>query len=472
MFVPIFTFIAISFIIGLYSSGQIAGKVKNYFVAGNIIPFWVLAMSQTGQAIEIGGTFSNAFYVFGGGFWAGNIVATGIGLSLIFIGLFFAVPLNKMKLLTLPDFYYRRYDKWVELVVSVLSVLSFATLLAANVAGVGILFQFIFGWPTLLSVIGISVIVMIYTMAGGLFAVTWNDILQIGVTIVAVLAASFWILAEHDSAELSKIFSGSFSWQPLYKADQGALQTWAPLLALALGDIVALDFMERVFAAKTPRAARIACFLAGGITILIGIAMSLVGMAATHYYAPEAAAEKGPALILEFARDHLPQGIAAMFLVGLVGACISTADGVIMSTTTVITRNILQRHFPRLIPQEKLLYYSRWMCLPVTVLGIIFAHVRPDPGDLLVLSFDMVFAGCLVPLALGVYWQRGTARAALIAMIVPSVLRLVLYAVFVYELAPKEYKGIDTLIPPLVSLILYVGISLLEKPAERAAVPA
>jgi Na+/proline symporter len=77
-----------------------------------------------------------------------------------------------------------------------------------------------------------------------------------------------------------------------------------------------------------------------------------------------------------------------------------------------------------------------------------------------------------VPLALGVYWPRGTARAALFAMIIPSVLRLALYAVFVYELAPKEYKGIDTLIPPVVSLILYIGISLLEKPAEKAAVPA
>src|SRR5687767_11882789 len=95
MLLPILTFVAISFIIGIYSAGQIGGKVKNYFVAGNIIPFWVLAMSQTGQAIEIGGTFNNAFFTFSGGFWAGNVLATGIGISLILTGIFFAEPLNK-----------------------------------------------------------------------------------------------------------------------------------------------------------------------------------------------------------------------------------------------------------------------------------------------------------------------------------------------------------------------------------------
>ncbi|MBL8021733.1 MAG: hypothetical protein JNM27_18820 [Leptospirales bacterium] len=474
MLLPILTFVAISFIIGIYSAGQIGGKVKNYFVAGNIIPFWVLAMSQTGQAIEIGGTFNNAFYTFSGGFWGGNVLATGIGISLILTGFFFAEPLNKMKLLTLPDFYFRRYDKRVELLVSVLCVLSFATLLAANVAGVGILFQFIFGWPPLASVIGISILVMVYTMAGGLFAVTWNDILQIGVTIVGFVAACVYLLSSLEPEVLGKVLQTNFSWQPLYKVEPGVAgpwMTWGTLAALALGDIVALDFMERVFAAKTPRAARTSCLLAGSITILVGITMSFIGAVATHYYAPEVGVKEGPAVILQFAQEHLPQGIAMMVLVGLVGACISTADGVIMSTATVITRNILQKNFPNLIPQQRLLFYSRWMCVPVTLLAIIFAHVKPDPGDLLVLSFDMVFAGCLVPLVLGVYWKKGTANAALYAIIIPSLLRVVLFVTFrTLELAPQHLWGIDTLIPPVVSVIIYVSISLIEqrKPQYQA----
>ena len=48
-----------SFLIGMYSAGLIGGKIRNYYVAGNIIPIWVIVLSLAGQAIEIGGTYEN-----------------------------------------------------------------------------------------------------------------------------------------------------------------------------------------------------------------------------------------------------------------------------------------------------------------------------------------------------------------------------------------------------------------------------
>ena len=42
----------------------------------------------------------------------------------------------------------------------------------------------------------------------------------------------------------------------LYSIENGALLNWAALFALGLGDVIALDFMERVFAAKNPKVAR------------------------------------------------------------------------------------------------------------------------------------------------------------------------------------------------------------------------
>ncbi len=46
---------------------------------------------------------------------------------------------------------------------------------------------------------------------------------------------------------------------------------WAGFLVLAIGDIVALDFMERVFAAKTPEVAQQGCFYGAGLTIITGL---------------------------------------------------------------------------------------------------------------------------------------------------------------------------------------------------------
>ncbi len=466
MAIPVITFLAVSVIIGLYAGGLIEGKVKNYYVAGNTLPFWVLAFSQTGQAIESGSTFSNATFAFQFGFWAGAILPIGIGLSLLLIGLFFAEPLNRMKLLTLPDYYLRRYNRVVELLASIMTVFSFVILLAANIAGIGILFHYIFGLPQKPSIAGIAFVIMIYTMAGGLFAVTWNDILQIGVAIIAFVAAFVWLtFFTPESGTLLSTTVEKFSFTPMIAHEEGALANWGALLALALGDIIALDFMERVFAANSPRAARIACYISGFLTIAIGTVVALMGMmAAVFYTSPEDAAD--PNIFLRFANEHLPPGIAMLVMIALLGAAVSTVDGVIMASSTVITRNILQSNFPNLLPQNRLLFYSRLMALPVTIFAVAFAIERPDPGALLILAFDVVFAGCLVPLALGIYWKRGTSAGAFWAIVVPSALRIFFYFLEQSgsEYFLKEWKGLDSLLPPVVSCLLYVSISLLGKP--------
>jgi len=86
------------------------------------------------------------------------------------------------------------------------------------------------------------------------------------------------------------------------------------------------------------------------------------------------------------------------------------------------------------------------------------AIIRPEPGILLVLAFDVVFAGCFVPLTLGLYWKKANTPGALAAFIIGSLLRLILY----YTI-PEHLAGLDTMIPPLVSLIVMVPVSLMTQ---------
>ena len=50
---------------------------------------------------------------------------------------------------------------------------------------------------------------------------------------------------------------------------------------------------------------------------------------------------------------------------------------------------------------KHLLVISRLMVIPVVALSIYIAYVKPEPGILLILAFDVVFAGCIVPLVGG-----------------------------------------------------------------------
>ena len=77
---------------------------------------------------------------------------------------------------------------------------------------------------------------------------------------------------------------------------------------------------------------------------------------------------------------------------------------------------------------------------------------------MLVLAFDVVFAGCLVPLTLGLFWKKANSYGALAAVVVGSVLRLILFFTI-----PEHLAGLDTLIPPVVSLMVMVPVSLMTQ---------
>jgi Na+/proline symporter len=91
-------------------------------------------------------------------------------------------------------------------------------------------------------------------------------------------------------------------------------------------------------------------------------------------------------------------------------------------------------------------------------LRFFLAIVKPEPGILLVLAFDVVFAGCVVPLTLGIYWSKANTPGALAAIIVGSILRL-----YLFYTIPEELAGLDTMIAPVVSLLVMVPVSLMTQ---------
>ncbi|MCU0754776.1 MAG: hypothetical protein MUE46_06590 [Xanthomonadales bacterium] len=379
---------------------------------------------------------------------------------MILVGLFFAAPLHRMRLLTLPDFYFVRFDKRVELLVAIITVLCAGMLTASNLAGVGIILNLSIGVDPAWAMTGVIAVIAIYTMAGGLFAVTWTDVLQVGVGVLGVVGVFIYMLGHYHADFVQTAVVSSFSWQPLLSFQSGALDKWALICSIALGAIISVDFMERVFAAKNPRQAQVACVVSGIVTIVLGVMLTVIVLVATRLYTP---AEGDPEPFYSFIKTMLPSGLSMMLFMALMAINIATIDGLLMACITVITKNIVQQNAPQLIPRDRLLLASRLAALPVALLALMIAIYKPDQGQLLVISLDLLLAGCLVPLVLGLYWKRGNARAAFWAIVIPSVLR-----VWLYFSLPAELQGLGTLIPPVVSLLVYVGIALRQPlPSEK-----
>ena len=146
----------------------------------------------------------------------------------------------------------------------------------------------------------------------------------------------------------------------------------------------------------------------------------------------------------------------------------STANGGRLAIASVISRNILQRNILRKLKQKghglndrQLLLATRLLVIPMFFAAFALGALIPRPGIYLILAFDIVFAGCR-SFGLGTYWKKSTPQAAIASIVVGSTLRLILY--FVISTATPDspyfpYLGLDTFIPPLVSLALFVVIS-------------
>ena len=133
---PVLIFMAISLAIGLYTYTRVRGSSKNYTVCGKAMPFIVVGTALAAQAIDGNATLGNASITFGQGLWSGLAIPIGLAASLFIVGRFLAAPLNQMNLLTLPEFFYRRYGRMAELLASLLTIVCFIVLVAGNLSAV------------------------------------------------------------------------------------------------------------------------------------------------------------------------------------------------------------------------------------------------------------------------------------------------------------------------------------------------
>ena len=320
----------------------------------------------------------------------------------------------------------------------------------------------------------IAVIAVAYTGTGGLIADAYTAIIQMSLVLIGAVGLLIWMISNHGLQIAEG--TGPLALGQLSDPAQGAVINWATLIALGIGDIVAIDFMQRVFAAKSPDAARKACFSASAGTVAICVPFGLVVLAA-HSFMPEEL--DGPVLFV-LLDQYAPSALTVVVLCGLVGASMSTANGAILAISNVSVRNlggVRRIHLPG--QPDPLLRATRIAMVPMTLLSIAIAIYVQQTGILLTLAFDLLLACLTVPFILGLVWRRGTTTAAVASMAVGFVVRIVLFVMtptmfgventILYipnDLVSAAFDGWPTFIAFAAGLLTYVAVSLATPPAK------
>ncbi len=422
----VLVYFAVTIAIGLWAAQRVKNS-RDYLLAGRSLPLYMnmATVFATWFGAETVLSVSATFARDG----LGGIIADPFGSSfcLLFVALFFARAFYRMDLLTIGDFYRKRYSKPVELITSLAITASYLGWTSAQLTALGLVISVLSGGQIGLSagiVIG-AAIVLGYTIWGGMWSVALTDLFQTVVILVGLTAVAFLVggMAGGPSKVIAAAAeAGRFDFWP-----KGGAKEWLSFAAiwmtLAIGSIPQQDVFQRVTSAKDERTAVRGSLLGGlayfgfaFVPIFIAYSALVIDPGYATLFAGDDAREIQrilPNLILE----RTPLWAQVLFFGALLSAILSTASGALIAPTALFTENVVRPLGPRLGDKQFLLLL-RIVLVLFTLAALLFAlNSRSTMYEMVQNAYKVTLVSCIVPLAAGIYWKRATVPGAMLSVI-------------------------------------------------------
>jgi cation/acetate symporter len=465
--------------IGVYAYIGILSRtseLSEYYVAGRVVPpvfngmatgaDWMSAASFISMA---GGLYLAGYgglgYVLG---WTGGYVLVAVLL---------APYLRKFGQFTVPDFLGVRYEGNTARVCGVIVLFSASfTYIVAQTFGIGIITSRFLGIPFEVAIFVGLLGILVCSMLGGMRAVTWTQVAQYIILIIAYLTPVVWLStilygfpipeltygqALQEIAQLEQKLGiqkphvsaytdakGQFSWVEFHNF-------WALVLCLMVGTASLPHILMRYFTTPNVRDARTSVgWSIFFIFLLYFTAPAYAAFAKREVYRDvigqqisqlpawvqnwsqvgglltiKDANNDGILQLQEFIINQdiivlsmpeiagLPYVISGLVAAGGLAAALSTADGLLLAIANALSHDIYYKMIDPRASTMRRLVVARALLVIVAIIGAAVAGTRPAGIiQMVAWAFSLAAAGLFAPLVLGIWWKRTTATGAIIGM--------------------------------------------------------
>lgn len=437
-------------VIGVFGSMR-AKTTEEYVLAGRNLGFFMffgcMAAVILGGASTIG--TAKLGYQYGiSGMW----FVVMIGLGILLLGIFMIKPLFGDKVTTISELLGKRYNSETRYLSAIVASIYTLMVSVTQVIGMGTIFQAVLGWDSNLSMLIGGGIVVFYTLLGGMWSVTITDIIQfvIKATGIFVIMLPMSLYAAGGWSNLvSKLPGTHFDVTHI-----GLTQIFQYFLLYTLGLIISQDIWQRVFTAKTEKVSRMGSISAGVFSIAYAIAISIIGMCAVVVI-PNI--DNPQNVFAAMAVKILPPGVLGLVLACVCSALMSTSSGTLLASSTLITNDILKPFFFKKASEKRFMTVSRVVTLLVGLTAIAFALWIQDVLVALDVAYAILSGAIFVPVVLGFFWKRATAKAGFYSIIISTLVIIAGLAIEGITSTNPIMYGIATSF--LVMIILSLGSS-------------
>ena len=345
----------------------------------------------------------------------------GAGFCLILVGMFFAARLYKLNLLTIGDYYRKRYGKGVEIFCSLTIILSYLGWVAAQITALGLVFSVLTDGamtPAAGMIVG-TLAVLIYVVVGGFFAIAITDFIQMIVLVVGLSVIAYF--AADLAGGTGQVFAAASQkdlWRFLPPPEFKDIVFFiGAALTMMLGSIPQQDVFQRVMSAKDAPTARTGAIIGGASYIMFAFVPMFIVLCAVMVLGDaglELARNDYQRLLPTFIMTKMPLMMQILFFGALLSAIKSTSSATLLAPSTSFVENILKHIRPGMSDRDQLFAVR---CSIVVFAALVLAYSITMEGtpiyDLVSSAYQVTLVGAFVPLVMGLYWKRATTQGAI-----------------------------------------------------------
>ena len=473
--IPFYTvlvlYLGIMAFIGWYA-GRKTNNIGDFFVLSGKAGVVVSGIAYFSTQFSMGTFLGTPGTIYGVGYAGMAISVPGAVFCMILPALLIGRKLitlgHKYGFLTMADYLTDRYhSKKMSGVLGVMMLFFLVPMMGAQIIGADVIVHVFTGLPEWVGVVGMGIIVILYCMSGGMKGAMMTDVIQ-GSLMIATAVVTF-IVSVVMGGGFSNINHTLQSMNEAYLTFPGAngYMPWTYYVS----NIVLWSFFTmgqphlftKFFAMKDHKTMFKAILLG---TAGMFFSATLIEWAGVNGIASIQNIEKADQIIPMILQRGMNPFLASIFIAGIVAAGMSTIDGILVTTTGAVTRDIYQKIINKNATDEAVMSLSKVVTVIIGIVVICFGVFQP--GSIFEINL-FAFSGMaifVVPILFGIYWKKATAKGA-IASVIVGIISLLLFTLnpSVKALA----MGFHALFPTTIiaSIVMIVVSKFTETPPQE-----
>jgi solute:Na+ symporter, SSS family len=399
-------------VLGFYVSKRIKTD-DDYFLAGRSLGPFLATFSIFATWFGAETCIGTAGSVYRHGL--GSIQADPVGYSIciLLMGFIFSRILWNKKITTIPDLYRERFSPNTERMAALIMIPSSLVWAGAQIRAFGQILHSTTDFGVTVAITVAALVVVIYTISGGLLADAYTDLIQ-GFALIAGLI--FLMVAMiMDMGGLSTALASiprerlTFSFERDDLSVLGKLELW---MVPILGSLMSQELVSRVVASKSAKVAHHSALRAGTLYLAVGGIPIMIGLLGINYL-PNL--QESETIMPLLAKTHLSPFFYIIFIGALVSAILSTVDSTLLSASALASHNLI---FPAMknLTERKKVIVARLGVLISGGVAYVIAFLSESITDLVETASSLGGPSILIITSIALFSRRGNGINAIFAM--------------------------------------------------------